>query len=182
MMSWDIFSLLLVIMIWIIIFNVPGNKIRSLAQREDESRTVIFIIVLVSVLTSLFGIVLLLKNSSAGLINNNLHGVFSMIGVALSWILLHSVFTLHYAHLYYDEDEEKGSSIGGLDFPNEEKPDYLDFAYFSFVIGMTFQVSDVSISERRIRQLALLHGIIAFLFNTIIVALTISVISNLNGK
>lgn len=179
-MSWDVFSLLLIIMILIIFFNIPGSKMRFLAQREDESRTITFFIVLISVLISLFGIVSILKSNSTALITENLHEPVSMSGVALSWILLHGVFTLHYAHLFYDDDDQKTDVCsGGLDFPDDKNPDYLDFAYFSFVIGMTFQVSDVSISAKKIRRLALLHGIIAFLFNTIIVALTISIIASL---
>jgi uncharacterized membrane protein len=71
---------------------------------------------------------------------------------------------------------------GGLDFLNEKRPDYLDFAYFSFVIGMTFQVSDVTVSSSRIRRLVLLHGLISFLFNTIIVALSINIIAGMVQK
>ncbi len=181
MMAWDIFSLLVIVMCWIIFLNIPEGKMNFLAQREDESRTIIFFIVLASVLISLFGIIILLRSSSEKLINKNLHETVAMIGVALSWILLHTIFTIHYAHLFYDDDgQDTGISSGGLDFPNESHPDYLDFAYFSFVVGMTFQVSDVTISARKIRRLVLLHGIISFLFNTIIVALTISIMANFN--
>jgi uncharacterized membrane protein len=179
MMSWDIFSLLMVTMMWIIFFNIPEASINLMAEREDDSRTVIFFIVLISVLISLLGIVILLRSSSQSLVNKNLHEPVSMIGVALSWFLLHTTFTIHYAHLYYNDDGQQQGVPNGIDFPGQNHPDYLDFAYFSFVIGMTFQVSDVSISIRKIRRLALLHGIVSFLFNSIIVALTISVIANL---
>jgi uncharacterized membrane protein len=85
--------------------------------------------------------------------------------------------------LYYtatpDPDDEKDKVTGGLEFPDEKNPDYLDFVYFSFVVGMTFQVSDVEISSRPIRRLVLLHGLISFAFNTAIVALSINVISSL---
>ena len=100
-----------------------------------------------------------------------------MIGVALSWFLLHTTFTLHYAHLFYGDAEEATASARGLIFPGESQPDYLDFAYFSFVIGMTFQVSDINITSRKIRRMALLHGTISFFFNTIIVALTVSILA-----
>jgi uncharacterized membrane protein len=103
--------------------------------------------------------------------------------VIVSWWMLHTVFTMSYAHLYYtstpDPDDAETEVIGGLQFPDEKKPDYLDFVYFSFVVGMTFQVSDVEISSRSIRRLVLLHGLISFAFNTAIVALSINVVSGL---
>jgi uncharacterized membrane protein len=93
---------------------------------------------------------------------------------------------LRYAHFYYCDmdgnDEGKVLKPGGLEFPGDDEPDYLDFAYFSFVIGMTFQVSDVQITSKRIRRLSLMHAILSFAFNTIIVALSINIISGLIGK
>jgi uncharacterized membrane protein len=91
---------------------------------------------------------------------------------------VHTVFALRYAHIYYDCDEH-GKAAGGLNFPDEDSPDYLDFAYFSFVIGMTSQVSDVNISGRSMRRLALLHGLISFGFNLSILGLCINMISGL---
>jgi uncharacterized membrane protein len=177
MMSWDMFSLLMILTIWTIFFNIPENKINLMAKREDESRTVIFIIVVLSVLVSLFGIAVLLKGSSEKYINRNLHEPVSLASIAISWILLHTIFTIHYAHLFYDDDHRKGTCSGGIVFPGQHKPDYIDFAYFSFIIGMTFQVSDTTISSRPIRRLVLLHSIISFLFNTVIVALTMSILT-----
>ena len=88
---------------------------------------------------------------------------------------------MHYAHAYYCDhgDDNDGYEGSGLRFPGEKAPDFLDFAYFSFVIGMTFQVSDVEISSRRIRRLALVHGLLSFLFNTLILALSINLVSGL---
>jgi uncharacterized membrane protein len=97
-----------------------------------------------------------------------------------SWAIIHTTFGFHYANRYYDDAEgDPKIHAGGLDFPNEKNPDYLDFAYFSFVIGMTFQVSDVTITSRKIRRLALLHGLISFALNTFVVALTINLIAGL---
>ena len=92
--------------------------------------------------------------------------------------MVHTVFALRYAHIYY-ECGQAGNPLGGLNFPDEDAPDYLDFAYFSFVIGMTSQVSDVSISGRRLRRLALVHGLISFAFNLSILGLCINIISGL---
>jgi uncharacterized membrane protein len=88
------------------------------------------------------------------------------------------MFTLRYAHYYYGEGDG-AKAVGGLEFPNDDAPDYLDFAYFSFVIGMTAQVSDVAISSKSLRTLALVHGILSFCFNTVILALTINTVSGL---
>ena len=179
MMAWDIFSLLVIVMCWIIFFYIPESKMKFLAQREDESRTIIFFIVLVSVLISLFGI-LLTGTVEEKYITKNIHEVVSMIGVALSWFLLHTIFTLHYAHQYYDDDsQQKGVSGKGINFPEEDNPDYLDFAYFSFVIGMCCQVSDVQITSRRMRRITLFHSVLSFGFNTMILALLINTVSGL---
>jgi uncharacterized membrane protein len=108
--------------------------------------------------------------------------ILSLSSVLVSWWLVHTIFTLRYAHLYYSTERETGKTKpnSGLQFPgNEDDPDYLDFVYFSFVIGMTFQVSDVEISSRAIRRMALLHALISFAFNTAIVALSINIISGL---
>src|SRR5690606_27864512 len=105
--------------------------------------------------------------------------------VICAWLLVHTLFTFRYAHLFYSrlgEEQERSGFIGGLDFPKETKPDYLDFTYFSFVIGMTFQVSDVEISSRRIRRLALMHAVVSFIFNTVILALSINIILGIIQK
>ena len=99
--------------------------------------------------------------------------------VAVSWFLLHTVYSLHYAHLYYGDSDCDEASDKGLDFPGDKDPDYLDFAYFAFVIGMTCQVSDVQVTTKRMRRITLLHGVISFGFNTVILALLINTISGL---
>lgn len=174
MYSWDLFCLSMIAINWIIFFTTTKEHLDQLAKKQDESLPVIFIIVLVTVCFSLFGTVILILNKD---VNSS---VVSLLGVGLSWMLLHTIFTIRYAHFYYDFKNMKSSNhSGGLEFPKEDNPDYIDFAYFSFVIGMTFQVSDVSITSRRIRRMVLLHGLISFVFNAIIVALTISILANL---
>ena len=177
--SWDVFGLFMLITIWRMFFSLQPEQVRKQAQVEDESRTIIFVIVLASVLISLMGIVILLNTKTKGLINTHIHGPVSILGVGISWLVLHSIFTLRYAHLYYDNISDNNNIKGGIVFPEENYPDYLDFAYFAFIIGMTFQVSDTNITLKKIRRLALLHGIISFVYNTIIVAISISVIINL---
>ena len=172
--SWDLFCLSMITINWIIFFTTTKDHLYLLAKNQDESLPVIFIIVVVTVCFSLLGTVFLIINKDI----NSL--IVALLGVGLSWFLLHTIFTIRYTHLFYDfSDMKSGTHFGGLDFPKEKEPDYIDFAYFSFIIGMTFQVSDVQVTSRRIRRLVLMHGLISFVFNAIIVALTISILANL---
>lgn len=187
LITWITFGLIIIMMDWIIILSSHPMEVRKIARIEDSSRTLIFLFVIVSSLVSLLAIFFLLKSSKT-LSDEAVtgHVLLAMASVIISWCLVHTIFTLRYAHMYYTTDtdgDNKKKPLGGLEFPGDEKqPDYLDFVYFSFVIGMTFQVSDVEISSRQIRRLAWIHGMIAFAFNTAIVALSINVISGLVAK
>ena len=180
--TWISFALLVIIMDWVIILSSHPREVRKIAKLQDSSRTLIFLFVLFSSLASLGAIVFLLKSvKGRSAPDFNEHILLSITAVIVSWWLVHTIFTLLYAHLYYDTDTDSGESkeIGGLLFPGNEDPDYLDFVYFSFVIGMTFQVSDIEISSRSIRRFALLHALMSFAFNTAILALSINIISGL---
>ena len=100
-----------------------------------------------------------------------------MVTILLSWAFMHTIFALHYAHEFYGEGRD--AKVGGLVFPGTGEPDYWDFLYFSLVIAMTSQVSDVQISSRSIRRLATIHGAISFFFNLTVLALTVNMVSNL---
>jgi uncharacterized membrane protein len=184
LITWIAIALSIIILDWITILSAHPKDIRKIASLEDSSRFTIFLFVMVASLASLIAMYLLLK-STKGESDETVTGYIflAMTAVVVSWWLVHTVFTMRYAHLYYNTDEGKRTPIGGLEFPGDDKePDYLDFVYFSFVIGMTFQVSDVEISSKQIRRLAWAHGLIAFAFNTAIVALSINVISGLVSK
>lgn len=187
MLSWITFSVSTLALTWFTIFTSHPREVRTIAKIQDPSRTLIFIFVVIAAFISLFAIIVLLKSipkdSTKGL---NYHLSLSIASVICSWLLIHTLFTLRYAHIYYTcqtkEADITKEHVGGLDFPNPEEPDYLDFAYFSFVIGMTFQVSDVEISSRTIRRIALLHGLLSFIYNTVIVAFSINIISGIMAK
>ena len=176
MISWDCFNLIMIIICWMVFFTTSSDQLSTLASNQDETLPASFIIILVSVCFSLFGTLVLLMYRNSVLIDKDLHTMVSFIGVGLSWVLLHTIFTLRYAHLYFISGEEKP---GGINFPDGTEPDYIDFAYFSFVIGMTFQVSDLTVASRQVRRFVLVHSVIAFVFNTLIVALTINTIATL---
>lgn len=174
MFGWDIFCLLLISLHWYMFVNTSASETYLKARMQDETRGEIFAIVLVSTFAGLLAVVLLLINKDIKPIDL----IVAISGMFLSWFLVHTTFGMRYAHLYYgDSETNKGS---GLDFPGDDEPDFIDFAYFSFVLGMTFQVSDVEISSRKIRRLSLLHSLIAFIFNTVIVALTINALAGLS--
>ncbi|WCT11226.1 DUF1345 domain-containing protein [Mucilaginibacter jinjuensis] len=184
LLTWMTFATSAIVMDWIIILTAHPRDFKKIAVLEDSSRTMIFIVVIGASIVSLFAIIFLLKmTKGASREDINAHIFLVIASVITSWVLVHTLFTLRYAHMYYDTDDDEGNAkpMGGLEFPKEENPDYLDFVYFAFVIGMTFQVSDVEISDRQIRRLAWVHGMISFAFNTAIVALSINVISGLVG-
>lgn len=181
---WLAVALSIIILDWITIIWAHPQDIRKVASLENSSRFLIFLFVMAASLVSLVAIFLLLK-STKGQSEEAAAGyvLLAMAAVVVSWWMVHTVFTMRYAHLFYTPADKGKAPVGGLEFPGDEKePDYLDFVYFSFVIGMTFQVSDVEISSKNIRRLVWAHGLISFAFNTAIVALSINVISGLVSK
>jgi len=180
--TWDAYALATLAMAWTSIVLEHPRELRRNTSLQDSGRTAIFVLLLLAAVASIFSVVLLLgpaRNSSDGWAP--LHIVLGFLAVACSWTLVHTIFTLHYAHRFYGPGDAgtETKHAGGLDFPETEEPDYLDFAYFSFVIGMTSQVSDVQITSRPMRRLGLLHGVISFGFNTMVLALGINVLSGL---
>jgi uncharacterized membrane protein len=191
--AWDIAVALFLVLMLILAARATPQTLRLEARLEDERAWVILALVVAAALASLVAIGSVLHDAK------DLQGLAAAgpIGLAgatilLSWLLAHTMFALHYARAYYDdppgtptpprrqESDGKDAKIaGGLDFPHEAKPDFWDFLYFSFVIGMTCQVSDVQVGSRRMRRLALGHGLIAFLFNTVILALSINLLAGL---
>lgn len=185
--AWLMFAVFHLIFSWIIIFSFHPRDVKTFAEREDSRSSFIFLFVVAAAFISLFTIIFLLQSMPAAATHVlSEHIILSFLAVFSSWALVHTLFTLRYAHLYYKKERNKpqtdASHITALQFPNEPAPDYLDFAYFSFVVGMTFQVSDVEISSREIRRLALLHGLLSFIYNTVIVAFSINIMSGLITK
>lgn len=180
--TWDTFALCVLALAWLTIITTPPEKLRARAQMQDVSRTVIFVFVVLAACAGLFAVgFLFYSNKGGGRPHLTLHLLLTLVAVVSSWSLVHTVFGLRYAHKFYgdDDDPTRDEHAGGLEFPGEPVPVYTDFAYFSFVIGMTFQVSDVQITSRDFRKLVLIHGMLSFAFNTVILALTINTVSSL---
>lgn len=179
-LTWNAFALSMIVLNWILFFTTTNEELCEVVKKQDDGLKVIFVIVLLATCFSVFSTLILSTTKFGSDFDRIYHMLITLSPVLLSWILLHTIFVVRYAHLYHDHNElQTGSDIGGIIFPSKTEPDYLDFAYFSFVIGMTFQVSDVVISSSVIRRFVLMHSIISFAFNTIIVALTINSIAGI---
>jgi uncharacterized membrane protein len=144
------------------------HVIRRRAATQDEGGATILALTVIAALVSLAAIFAHLgPGNSSGLTPGSL--VFVAVTIWLSWMFIHTMFALHYAHEFYDRHDG-----GGMAFPGGEEPDYWDFVYFSFVIGMTSQVSDVGVTGKAIRRTVIAHGVVAFFFNVALLALVIN--------
>jgi uncharacterized membrane protein len=180
MIAWSVFALSYIITSCVVFFTHGSSDIRKHSKQEDGSRIYVFLLIVITSFASLFTVLLLMLPENT---KDTPEVIFIPVAVScmlFSWLMVHTIFAFHYAHLYYGDDEKDSSKHAeGLEFPGEKKPDYIDFAYFSFVIGMTFQVSDTDVTSRSIRRLVLLHGLLSFGLNTFVVALTINLIASL---
>jgi uncharacterized membrane protein len=169
LISWDIFVALYLVLVYTLVFRSGLAHIRRNAVLQDDGRFLILLVTALGAFASIAAIVLELAAGHRGAPELAL----ATVTIALSWAAVHTTFALHYAHEFY-----RGAKPGGLDFPKgheDEDPDYWDFVYFSFVIGMTAQVSDVGVTDKTIRRTATAHGIISFVFNTALVALMVNI-------
>jgi uncharacterized membrane protein len=171
--GWDVFTVLYLVFAFIMMLRCDVGHIKRSAVLQDDGRFLLLVLTALGAFASLAAIVIELgasKGSTSELI-------LATVTIVLSWATVHTAFSLHYAHEFY-----RGSEPGGLQFPSGDadakadyEADYWDFVYFSFVIGMTAQVSDVGITDKVIRRTATVHGIISFVFNTALIALMVNI-------
>jgi len=169
LIGWDSFIALYLLLVYIMMFRCGLAHIRRNAVLQDDGRFLILLITALGAFASIAAIVFELGGSHRSVVDLTL----ATSTIALSWATVHTTFALHYAHDYY-----RGAKPGGLQFPSgdqHEHADYWDFVYFSFVIGMTAQVSDVGITDKTIRRTATAHGIISFVYNTALLALMVNI-------
>jgi uncharacterized membrane protein len=181
-LTWEAFALTSLLMAWFIISTKDPYEARRNARLQDASATFLFVLVICAATASLLAVGLVLHDiKSLGSSLIVVHVIASAGAILISWTFVHTIFTLRYAHLYFTNahEAERHKTARGLEFPGDEIPGYPDFAYFSFVIGMTCQVSDVQISSCEMRRLALVHGLISFLFNTAILAMFVNIVAGL---
>jgi uncharacterized membrane protein len=173
--GWDIGVVCYLILTFWMMGHASVDEIRRRAGMQDENGFVIPVLTAAAAIASLIAVVAELGYATSGAAWDNL--ALGMGTIVLSWLFMHTIFAQHYAHEYYGE--HRNSRVGGLDIPGQQEPDYWDFLYFSFVIAMTSQVSDVQITSKSIRHMVNVHGVLSFFFNLAILALTVNMISNL---
>lgn len=155
------------------------DHMRARARKQDPLRPVILAVVVIAAAVSLVALGFMLEQKGGTGMGTGARILIAGLAVIASWMLTHTMFALHYAHRYYgDNPLQKGEQDrGGLKFPEEPTPDFWDFLYYAFVVGMTCQVSDVQVTSRNMRRLTIGHGVLAFFFNAIILALAVNFIA-----
>jgi len=158
------------------ISDAQGTRRR--AQALDQPRASILAVMLIAVGVSVVVIAMLLQRVPHLCGAQRLgHIALGLLALACSWLLIHTIYAFHYAHRYYQAEPDEKGYLAGLDFPGKAEPDYFDFLYYSFVVGMTSQVSDVRVLSREMRRITLVHGVLAFAFNMLVLALSINVVA-----
>jgi uncharacterized membrane protein len=170
LVAWDIGVVIYLLQLYLLMARSRISGIRNHSKELDEGRLLLLVLTVVAALASLGAIVAEL-GTSQGSERTATQLTLALVTIVLSWFFIHSIFAIHYAHEFYGD----GAKQSGLKFPGDEKePHYWDFVYFSFVIGMTCQVSDVAVSSRLIRATVNVHGIVSFFFNAALVALSVN--------
>ena len=175
-LAWDGVAVAFIALKWWDVRKLDAEQTRSLAVVEDASRLLDEALVLVAAAVSLVTVAFVLSFSGgADPAERVLRSVLGIVSVVLGWAVVHTVYTLRYARMYYTEPER------GIDFNSDEPPRYIDFAYVAFGIGMAFQVADTNLTQRRFRSVVLRHSLLSFMFATVILATTINLVAGLNS-
>ena len=190
LISWNLAIIAYLVLVGFMMARSTRDSMRRRASMLDEGRHTVLILAVVAALSSLVTIVLELfnlKNASQSVVA--LHIGLSVATIVTTWSFVHVIFTEHYAHNFYllhgpideDADDIETRKKKGLHFPGQPWPDYLDFLYFSFTIGVANQTADTEVVSRGMRALVLIHSVISYFFNTIILALTINIAASMLG-
>jgi uncharacterized membrane protein len=175
--TWDVGALCFLTIGWMVVARTDETLTRVRAQLYDPSGFVIFLLVVTAASASVVAIGFLVGDiKDLPFWQRTIRLSLSVAALLLSWLLIHTLFAFHYARLYYWQSEGGDSHQRGLKFPDDDEPDYLDFLYYSFVVGMTSQVSDVAVLSRPMRRLTLIHGILSFVYNIAVLAMSINII------
>ena len=174
LIGWDVSAAAFLLTVWVTLHSLDASETQRVSTIEDNSRVLTHLFLVSAAVASLVGagFALAKANDSDG-VTRDVLGAFGVLTVIVSWATVHAVFALRYAHEYYTPP------VGGIDFKYDvEDPDYHDFAYVAFTVGMTFQVADTDIQSNRIRRTVLKHALLSYLFGAVILAVTVNVIAN----
>jgi uncharacterized membrane protein len=166
------------VLAWWLCIRFDATRTRERAQAQDEPSVVIFLLLLLATLACVMAIALMMQDVKDAPRNQRIFQiVLFMVALGTTWLFIQAMFAFHYAHRYYQSEKRDPPGGAGLQFPGKLAPDYFDFMYFSHVVGMTSQVSDVQVTSRAMRQITLVHSVLSFAFNIVILALSINVIA-----
>jgi len=179
LLAWNAAALAYLVMALRVFADFDIAHVRRRASDQDDGAVAILFLTVAAAAASLIAIVVQLGPVMEDDPARPWHFALAVVTIVLSWFFIQTMFAFHYAYEYYGEGRD--GIAGGLDFPEDDKPDYWDFVYFSMVLGMTFQVSDVEISSKTIRRLAAAHGLVAFFYNVAILALCVNIGASLIG-
>ena len=184
-LAWDATGLFFLGAVVEMMYGCPAARIPSQAAAQDEGQGLILGLSIFAAVASIMaiGIELSLAKGEHGL-EKNLRVMLSFVTIAVSWLFIHVIFALHYAHEYYapdptETDEEDDGLRGGLNFPGGQPPDYWDFLHFAVIIGVASQTADIEFTSKTQRRIGTIHGIVSFVFNTVVLALTINLMAGL---
>jgi uncharacterized membrane protein len=172
--GWDSVALLYVVWAWMTIWHLDASETERRARREDPGRVAADALLLGAALVSLAAVALLLvRAGNSAATTKDVFAGLGIVSVAISWGVVHTVFTVRYARLYYADPR------GGVDFNEQDPPRYTDFAYLAFTVGMTFQVSDTDLETKEVRSNVLRHALMSYVFGAVIIATTINLVADL---
>jgi uncharacterized membrane protein len=178
LVGWDIGVLIYLIGAAVVMAHCESvAQMESHAAAQDEGAFAVLVLTVAAAIASLGAIFAELAVIERSDSSYGLYVALAITTVVLSWAFTHTIFALHYAHDYYG-----GGSRGGLKFPEDDQPDYWDFVYFAFVIGMTFQVSDVAVTQKTIRRMVVAHGVVSFFFSAAIIAVMVNIAASIIQK
>ena len=175
--GWCTSCAVFLLLAWWLADTFDAQQTRKRAQSLDQPNVVILVSMLVVIGASVVAIAMLLQQVKvmSGPARSG-HIALGLVALVGSWLMMHTIYAFHYAHRYYI-DQREGSPDGGLDFPVRQEPDYFDFLYYAYVVGMTTQVSDVQATSREMRRITLVHSVLAFAFNMLVLALSVNVVA-----
>ncbi len=188
LVGWDVAAALWLVSIVVAMATTSAAELKKIAYQDDAAASLILVVLVCAVAASLIGVVVEIGKARPSADPS----LFMLLGVAtlvLSWLFMHTLFAVHYAHLFYGGDRRKRMDApdGGLAFPGprdarEKSPGYFDFVYIAFCVGMTFQVSDVDVLTRDFRRLITVHGMLSFFYNLFILGLAVNLFASLNSS
>jgi uncharacterized membrane protein len=173
LVGWNVSLAIYLVLAFVMISRFDLQRVRNRAASQDEGGLLILVLTVAAAVASLAAIIAELGSMRGANPAGGIYIAVAVLTILLSWTFIHVIFALHYAHEYYGE--RRGEQVGGLAFPQDDRPDYWDFVYFSFVIGMAFQVSDVQVTNKLIRRIVVAHGAVSFVYNVAILALMVNI-------